>query len=283
MYAETGVLFPYLHNFSQEIQQLEEYCKSQKPNASMSDLIQTSTIPEYDLGEEGDLFKAPEPIIEELVVDHDPMTAAISMISCGEDDITSQALKVADIQSIQNDQLLSEFIYECEKDLIAKSAIETPLSEVLDIKVPGVSTKDNQIQENKLLSDVPFQKSVSSGCLSSIEWVHGASMKPNFMEFPGMDFGAVYGMRRAFSDGDIKTLVNGDVSFIRSSHDRPLIIGNSIAEGRKEKLSRYRNKKSKRNFGRKIKYACRKALADSQPRIRGRFAKTEDSDVSRRQ
>ncbi|KAL5555372.1 hypothetical protein UlMin_037608 [Ulmus minor] len=48
---------------------------------------------------------------------------------------------------------------------------------------------------------------------------------------------------------------------------------------RKEKLPRYRNKKTKRNFGRKIKHACRKALTDSQPRIHGRFAKTEESNV----
>ena len=35
MYAETGLLFPYFHNFSQEAQQLDEYCKTQKCNASM--------------------------------------------------------------------------------------------------------------------------------------------------------------------------------------------------------------------------------------------------------
>ncbi|KAI3862464.1 hypothetical protein MKX03_011552, partial [Papaver bracteatum] len=26
-------------------------------------------------------------------------------------------------------------------------------------------------------------------------------------------------------------------------------------------------------------YACRKALADNQPRVRGRFAKTEETDI----
>ena len=35
MYAEAGLLFPYFQNFSQEVQQLEEYCKTQKCNASM--------------------------------------------------------------------------------------------------------------------------------------------------------------------------------------------------------------------------------------------------------
>lgn len=161
-------------------------------------------ISEYDLGGEGDLFKAPEPIIEEPVVSLDPVTAAISMVSCGEDVISRQALKVADIESLQQEQLLNEVIYACEKDLLEKAAIEAPLSEVLDIKIPILRTDTSQILEDKPLPDGPFQKSVSSGCLSSMDWMHTAVPKPNFLDFPGMDFGAVYGMRRAFSEGDIK-------------------------------------------------------------------------------
>ncbi|KDO47260.1 hypothetical protein CISIN_1g036310mg [Citrus sinensis] len=260
MYAETGLIFPYMQNFSQDFQLLEEYCKSNKPNSSMSNIVATSTISDYDLGGEGDLFKAPEPIIEETLGSLDPVTAAISMISCGEDVITSQGLKVTNIESIHNEQLL-----------------------ILDIKIPIAMTDENQNQENKLVPDVPFQKSVSSGCLTSMEWVHGTAMQPSFLELTGMDFGSVYGMRRAFSDGDIKTLGNGNMSLIQSPLEQPLMISSSATEDRREKLSRYRNKKTKRNFGRRIKYACRKALADSQPRIRGRFAKTEESDVSKRQ
>ncbi|XWS48542.1 hypothetical protein CRYUN_Cryun13aG0087100 [Craigia yunnanensis] len=282
MYAETGLFFPYMQNFAQDFQQFEEYCKTQSPNTSMNNLVQTSTISEYDLGGEGDLFEAPEPIIEEPIMGLDPMTAAVSLISCGEDVITSQGFKAADIESIQNEQLL-EVLYEFEKDMMAQAAIETPLAEVLDIKIPVVKTDENQNQENKVFCDVPFQKSVSSGCLSSMEWMQGAAIKPNFLDFPGMDFGSVYGMRRAFSEGDIKTLGSGNVSIVHSPLERPLIVSSCSTEDRREKLSRYRNKKTKRNFGRKIKYACRKALADSQPRIRGRFARTEESDNSKRQ
>lgn len=282
MYAETGLFFPYMQKFSEDFQQFIDYCKTQKPNASTNNLVQISTISEYDLGGEGDLFKAPEPIIEEPNLGLDPMTAAISLISCGEDVITSQGLKAADIESIQNEQLL-EVLYECEKDMMAKAAMETPLSEVLDIKIPVVKINENQHLENKVLSDIPFQKSVSSSCLRSMEWSQGAVIKPNFLDFPGMDFGSVYGMRRAFSEGDIQTLGNGNGSVICSPLERPIMISCCSTEDRREKLSRYRNKKTKRNFGRKIKYACRKALADSQPRIRGRFAKTEESDNSKRQ
>ncbi|CAK9146569.1 unnamed protein product [Ilex paraguariensis] len=216
MYAETGLLFPYFQNFSQEVQQLEDFFGYQKPNASMMcNMVQTSTILEYDLGGEGDLFKAPEPIIEASGVGLDPMMAAISMTSCG-DVINPQALKVTDLESIQSEQLLSEVFYECKKDLLAKEATETPLSEVMDIKIPATRTDDNPIAEEKLLPQGPLQKSVSSGCLSSMEWIQGAPMRPNFLDFSGLDFGAVYGMRRAFSEGDMK--VNFICSLALLSH-----------------------------------------------------------------
>ncbi|KAE8705280.1 HSP20-like chaperones superfamily protein isoform 1 [Hibiscus syriacus] len=282
MYAGTGVFFPYMQKISQDFQHFEELCETQKPNASMDNLVQTSAISEYYLGEEGDLFKAPEPIIEEPIVGLDPMTSVISLGLCGEDVITSQGLKAADIESIQNEQLL-EVLYECEKNLIAREEIETPLSEFLDAKIPVLKTDENRNRENEMLCDVPFQKSVSSDCLSSMEWMQAAAIKPNFLDLPGMDFGSANGMRRAFSEGDIKTLDNGNVGVIHSPVERPIIFSSCSTEDRREKLSRYRNKKNKRNFGRKIKYACRKALADSQPRIRGRFAKTEESNNSKRQ
>ncbi|MED6152486.1 hypothetical protein PIB30_092569 [Stylosanthes scabra] len=281
MYAETGLLFPQMQNFSHhDLHQLDEYCNTFKSNASFGDPVQSSVMSEYDLAAEGDLFKAPEPIFEESFMNLDPVTAAISMISCGED-VCSQGLKSADIDVLQKEQLLSDVFYECEKDLLEKAAIDLPFSEILEIKVPVLNT-ENSIEEKKQVLDLPpLPKSVSSGSLSSMDWKHGAAMKPAFLDVPGIDFDEVYGMRRSFSEGDIKTLGNGNLNIVQSPRERHLLIGNCIKEERQEKLSRYRNKKTKRNFGRKIKYACRKALADSQPRIRGRFAKTEEYDTKR--
>ncbi|KAJ8554314.1 hypothetical protein K7X08_024992 [Anisodus acutangulus] len=274
MYAETGLMFPYFQSFPSEVQQFEDFCCSQEPNSSMG-----STISEYDLGGEGDLFKAPQPIIEEPLMGLDPMTAAISMTSCSEDAISPQGLKVSDLETFfENEQLLSEVFYECKQELFGKDAIDIPLSDVLDMKIPTVKADGNLTADE---SQGSFQKSISSGCLSSMEWIHG--MRPNFIDFGGMDFGAAYGMRRAFSEGDLKTMGNGNINLIHSPRGQPQIVGSSTSETlRKEQLSRYRNKKNKRNFGRKIKYACRKALADSQPRIRGRFAKTEEIDTSKK-
>ncbi|ESQ36476.1 hypothetical protein EUTSA_v10007843mg [Eutrema salsugineum] len=53
-------------------------------------------------------------------------------------------------------------------------------------------------------------------------------------------------------------------------------VGKLSAEQRKEKIHRYMKKRNERNFSKKIKYACRKTLADSRPRVRGRFAKNDE-------
>ncbi|KAJ6755441.1 ZINC FINGER PROTEIN CONSTANS-LIKE 4 [Salix purpurea] len=47
-------------------------------------------------------------------------------------------------------------------------------------------------------------------------------------------------------------------------------------EEKKERIERYKSKRNQRNFNKKIKYECRKILADSRPRIRGRFAKNDE-------
>jgi len=186
---------------------------------------------------------------------------------------------MSDLGSVQNEQLFNDVLDGFTKELLEKTSVDTAVSDVKDIKFPLMMSNEVQIDENKTLPDLTFTKSDSSGSLSSMEWVSGANVRPSFLDFPEMDFSAGYGMRRAFSEGDIKTLANGNnTSLARSPIQRTLLIGNCTSEDRLQKLTRYRNKKSRRNFGRKIKYACRKALADSQPRVRGRFAKTDDTD-----
>jgi hypothetical protein len=274
MYADTGTAIPCFQNFPLDVQHFDDFYRSYKFNACSGKLLQPSTITEYDLGGEGDLFKAPEPIIleEPPMVGLDPMEAAISMISCGDAAILPQELKVADISSLQSEQLYNEVFYECQKDLMEKAAIGTSIARVLDIKIPPIDENSPQVDEFPFSSSFP--KSTSSECLRSMEW---PPVKTNFLDFTGVDFEA-YGMRRAYSEGDIKTLGthNGSINPIHSPVEHRTFISNCSSEERKEKLSRYKNKKTKRNFGRKIKYACRKALADSQPRVRGRFAKTEE-------
>lgn len=53
-------------------------------------------------------------------------------------------------------------------------------------------------------------------------------------------------------------------------------VGRLSQEERALKLDRYRAKRQARNFNKKIKYVCRKTLADTRPRIRGRFARDDE-------
>ncbi|KAJ9555604.1 hypothetical protein OSB04_010218 [Centaurea solstitialis] len=66
-------------------------------------------------------------------------------------------------------------------------------------------------------------------------------------------------------------------SEITSLEPETLRVANKLTtEERKEKIHRYMKKRNQRNFSKKIKYACRKTLADSRPRVRGRFAKNDE-------
>ena len=48
---------------------------------------------------------------------------------------------------------------------------------------------------------------------------------------------------------------------------------------REARVLRYREKKKARKFEKTIRYASRKAYAETRPRIKGRFAKRKDVDV----
>ncbi|KAL1535694.1 hypothetical protein AAHA92_28447 [Salvia divinorum] len=65
-------------------------------------------------------------------------------------------------------------------------------------------------------------------------------------------------------------------SEISSLEDPTYKVGKISVEERKRKIHRYLKKRNERNFSKKIKYACRKTLADSRPRVRGRFAKNDE-------
>lgn len=156
----------------------------------------SSNIPEYDIGEEGDLFKAPDPVLEEAILPVDSLSAALTMID------TSQGLCELPDLDLGGLQLLDKAFYECEQeDLMMKSAMESPFSDVLDMKNISVVIDENQ----------DLQKSVSSGNLSSMDWSHAqqesAVVVQNFPDFAQLDFGSVYGMRRAFSEGDIEVVI----------------------------------------------------------------------------
>ncbi|KAI4969854.1 hypothetical protein ZWY2020_000768 [Hordeum vulgare] len=58
--------------------------------------------------------------------------------------------------------------------------------------------------------------------------------------------------------------------------ERPVAV---TGEGRVARLMRYREKRKNRRFEKTIRYASRKAYAESRPRVKGRFAKRADQDA----
>lgn len=53
-------------------------------------------------------------------------------------------------------------------------------------------------------------------------------------------------------------------------------LGRLTPAERLQKILRYRAKRQMRNFNPPIKYQCRKSLADTRPRVRGRFARDNE-------
>ncbi|OMO67608.1 hypothetical protein CCACVL1_20419 [Corchorus capsularis] len=132
-----------------------------------------------------------------------------------------------------------------------------------------------------------MQRSVSSHSLQKNGlFSHFAATLSDFID---SDSGPV---RRVFSTGDLDQGINmGQHQYSRRSESPLSSESNAIIEGmsracryspeeKKERIERYRTKRNLRNFNKKIKYACRKTLADSRPRIRGRFARNEEIERS---
>jgi len=64
---------------------------------------------------------------------------------------------------------------------------------------------------------------------------------------------------------------NPNLSLLVSSLCKPRMIGNYTPEQRRVRLTKFLEKREKRVWKKKVKYGCRKKLADSRPRVKGRF------------
>nr|XP_017218033.1 PREDICTED: uncharacterized protein LOC108195565 isoform X3 [Daucus carota subsp. sativus] len=98
-----------------------------------------------------------------------------------------------------------------------------------------------------------------------------------------VDIGGIFGSdplpQLYNTDLQQNNMVDGSVNFtplpteITSLEDPTYKASKLSAEEKKEKIHRYLKKRNERNFSKKIKYACRKSLADSRLRVRGRFVR----------
>ncbi|XP_072976246.1 uncharacterized protein [Typha angustifolia] len=117
------------------------------------------------------------------------------------------------------------------------------------------------------INQPPFSSSSSSSC--------------DFLDFNSGP------MRRVYSTGDLQGMNGLPASGENYSQEGGGAgsaaasgrVGRYSAEERKERIEKYRSKRNQRNFHKKITYACRKTLADSRPRVRGRFARNGEPEA----
>ncbi|KAL3525799.1 hypothetical protein ACH5RR_014171 [Cinchona calisaya] len=96
----------------------------------------------------------------------------------------------------------------------------------------------------------------------------------------------------SFSSMDCGVVPDSTMSDVSISHHRPpkgtidLFVNNPIQTpqqltpmDREARVLRYREKKKTRKFEKTIRYASRKAYAETRPRIKGRFAKRTDVEI----
>ena len=77
------------------------------------------------------------------------------------------------------------------------------------------------------------------------------------------------------SNNEMKTIVNQPQTELSGDN----IIGAYSPKSRREKIKKFLDKRSRRNWTRKVKYEVRKKFADSRKRIRGRFIKKRDEET----
>ncbi|KAD4178383.1 hypothetical protein R6Q59_021974 [Mikania micrantha] len=119
--------------------------------------------------------------------------------------------------------------------------------------------------------------------------IESSNLQSQYLTSPDHGFSSSSShMRRVCSTGDLQSLKDSQRSQILSSsplgtegsfmEEANFKVGRYSSEERKERISRYKAKRTQRNFNKTIKYACRKILADNRPRIRGRFARNDEPE-----
>uniref|UniRef100_A0A2N9FK72 CCT domain-containing protein n=1 Tax=Fagus sylvatica TaxID=28930 RepID=A0A2N9FK72_FAGSY len=141
-----------------------------------------------------------------------------------------------------------------------------------------------------------MQRSYSSNCFEGKPGFHFQPGLDSFMESQNFQNQALSPSENSFLAGQMRRVCStGDLQNIKVAQTTPrsfsgplatessfmeetnFKVGRYSAEERKERISKYRAKRTQRNFNKTIKYACRKTLADNRPRIRGRFARNDET------
>lgn len=84
-------------------------------------------------------------------------------------------------------------------------------------------------------------------------------------------------LEKSFINNSDKINTNNILNINNNKHFKQ--IGTLTPEERKAKIERYKQKKWRRTFNKKINYDCRKKVADKRDRLKGRFVKKIDENL----
>ncbi|KAJ0970420.1 hypothetical protein J5N97_023297 [Dioscorea zingiberensis] len=194
-----------------------------------------------------------------------------------------------------SDELFSPLLYSTTLDTRSSpsSISSPPLSTLSFIDDPPIMLPENIIGGYSLPAMPVSYAGLDAGrTSSSFLEPEISSYFPGIitdMQFPG-DTPAIYNYQTttsmgggafqpSYNSGDMQVIMENKCNThapLPILEESNLRIGRLSLQERKEKIHRYLKKRNERNFSKKIKYACRKTLADSRPRVRGRFAKNDD-------
>ncbi|KAK1413656.1 hypothetical protein QVD17_35432 [Tagetes erecta] len=209
-----------------------------------------------------------------------------------------------DLSSLQNQNRINDPVFPYPHALPNDHGVPvirptTLLNTCEEDIIPPMSPSKFMLSNHTLSANYPFLgPSISSHLTASTEAESlflGNDIQLHEHEFHGdSNSNGIFctnNLQHSFNSNDLQAFstesqhfVNGGVSStttlaseIASLESESLRVTNKLtSEERKEKINKYMKKRNERNFNKKIKYACRKTLADSRPRVRGRFAKHDE-------
>eukprot|EP00742_Colponemidia_sp_Colp-10_P005022 GILJ01005366.1.p1 GENE.GILJ01005366.1~~GILJ01005366.1.p1 ORF type:complete len:302 (+),score=45.99 GILJ01005366.1:156-1061(+) len=91
-------------------------------------------------------------------------------------------------------------------------------------------------------------------------------------------FGKFAAVEEGMKNLDLGAAANASTSSFTQAGSSSVMVGKLSREERLEKLRKYREKKKNRVWDKRIRYSCRKNLADRRLRVKGRFVKAGQED-----
>jgi len=161
-----------------------------------------------------------------------------------------------------------------EQHALERATGESPLTVLpkssTNVSAPRVTTTKRQSASS---TPAPLSLPSSPPVLPPIEAAHGDLGAPTVHTISTGSASPALGATITAT-----TVAGAGTTFSMDLLNKDGRIGIYLPEARRARIARFHEKRSRRIWRKRIKYDCRKKLADSRPRIKGRFVKRTDTE-----